>query len=234
MQNPVDPLLRRAAFATRLQRMLLVALTVFTLPTSYAIDSETVPVLAFRLSRMLPEQSTLDMTLSARSYEDFDAHEREIFEVRYSRDIGANELMAAYNLQFDRKGSPGREHRLWQQFRHQFSLPASTFESSVRLEERYFDANDRHGTRLRVLNRWNKALPRGHLLRLGYEWMFNLKDISAGTQRGVAQDRLIGAIQRNFSHGDRLEFEYQLRYLHIPGQENRLQNQLQLMYVKVL
>jgi hypothetical protein len=188
-------------------------------------------MLAMRLSKALEDTSYLDATFNARINEGFHSHEREIFELRYVKRIGANEVSAAYNQQFDRNGAPGSEHRLWQQFRHQFALDASNVESSVRLEERYFETNDLHGTRLRVLNRWNKALPYGHLLRLGYEWVYNVEDISRSTQRGVSQNRLIASVQHNFANGSRLEFEYQWRYLHVVGQDNRVQNQLQLMYV---
>lgn len=214
--------------------MLVSLLCLLSTTPVLAIESETTPVLALRLSKALQNGGTLDATINARSREGFHDHEREIFEIRYGKRTGSNEFMGGYNIQFDRNGSPGSEHRLWQQFRHQFALDGSNIESSVRIEERYFEANDQHGTRLRVLNRWNKALPHGHLLRLGYEWVFNMEDISRTTQRGAAQDRLIASVQHNFSNGDRLEFEYQLRYLHLVGQPNRLQNQLQLMYVKTL
>lgn len=207
--------------------------SLFTAST-FAVESQTTPVLALRLSKTLPEGAYFDATINARSYEGFVGHEREIFELRGGKRIGSNEFSAAYNVQFDRQGSPGSEHRLWQQFRHQFALESSNFESSVRLEERYFEATDAHGSRLRVLNRWNKSLPYGNLLRLGYEWVFNLEDVTRTTQRGVAQDRLIGTVQHNLQSGNRVEFEYQMRYLHLPGQDNMLQHQLQLMYVITL
>lgn len=201
---------------------------------AFAIESETTPVVALRLSKTLENGGSIDATVNASSREGFREHERKIFEIRYGKRSGSNEFMGGYNIQFDRNGSPGSEHRLWQQFRHQFLLDGSSIESSMRIEERYFESTDQHGTRLRMLNRWNRALPHGHLLRLGYEWVFNMEDISRTTQSGVAQNRLIASIQHNFSNGDRLEFEYQMRYLHLVGQQNRLQNQLQLMYVKTL
>lgn len=216
-----------------LRRCLLLGAAFFALP-ALAVENETTPVLALRLSKTLPQNSYLDVTANARAYEGFIGHEREIFELRYGRRIGNNEYSAAYNQQFDRNGSPGSEHRLWQQFRHQFTWENSSFESSLRLEERYFETNDLHGARLRVLNRWNKPLPANNVLRLGYEWVFNLDDITRTTQRGVAQDRLIGALQHSLRNGNRVEFEYQMRYLHIPGLDNRLQHQLQLMYVITL
>lgn len=212
-------------------RMLPAVLLVSLSSAASAMDSETWPVLAFRATTVLTDTSTLDFNFSARAVEGFQEHEREIAEVRYGKRFGSNEFMASYNLQFDRNGAPGNEHRLWQQLRHQFALDRGSIETSLRVEERYYDANDAHGARLRWLTRRNWPLGRGNQVRLGYEWMYNLNDISASTQRGPSQDRLIGTFQHNLANGDRVEFEYQLRLLHVAGADNRLQNQLQLMYI---
>jgi hypothetical protein len=199
--------------------------------TAWAIDSETWPVLAFRATTALSTSSTLDFNVSARAVEGFQEHEREIAEIRYGKRFGSNEFMASYNIQFDRNGAPGSEHRLWQQIRHQFALDSGSVETSLRVEERYFDATDAHGSRLRWLTRRNWPLSTTNQVRLGYEWVYNLNDISASTQRGTSQDRLIGTFQHNLVNGDRVELEYQLRLLHVVGADNRLQNQLQLMYI---
>ncbi len=196
-----------------------------------AREDDTTPLFALRVQKALQANRFVDFTLQARVFEGFVGHEREIAEVRYGLRNGSNEMMFGYSLQFDRNGSPGSEHRPWQQFRHQFSLDESSFESSIRLEERYFAATDQSGARLRVLNRWNKPLAHANQLRLGYEWVYNLNDISRSTQRGTGQDRLIAGLQHTLASGSRVEFEYQYRYLHIPAQPDRIQHQLQLLYM---
>lgn len=197
----------------------------------FAVEGTTTPQLALRMQRDLSETSTLDATLSARFNQVFAESEREIAEIRYGKTFSSNEFMAAYNLQFDRRDQAGVEHRTWQQLRHRFALQQSSIESSARIEERYFTASDKGGVRLRVLNRWNKPLPGNNQMRLGYEWMFNFNDVSNTSRRGVSQNRLIGSLQHNLASGNRLEFEYQLQYQHVAFADNRIQHQLQLMYV---
>jgi hypothetical protein len=204
-------------------------LAVHVMPT-LAIDNQTVPMLSMRVQKALSANSYVNFALNARFNEGFEEHEREIAEVRVGRRNGSNDVSAAYNLHFDRNGQSGSEHRLWQQLRHEFSLPGSSFESSLRIEERYFTDTDKAGARLRVLNRWNKPLTGANELRLGYEWVFNLDDMSAAIQRGTSQDRLLAGVRHELPGGKRIEFQYQLRYLHLPAQDNRLQHQLQLTY----
>lgn len=198
---------------------------------NFAVESITTPQLALRVQHDLSDTATLDATLSARFNEVFAESEREIAEIRYGKTMGNNEIMTAYNLQFDRRDQAGVEHRTWQQLRHRFALQQGSIESSARIEERYFTASDKGGARLRVLNRWNKPLPGNNQMRLGYEWMFNFNDVSNSNRRGVSQNRLIGSLQHNFAGGNRLEFEYQLQYQHVAFADNRVQHQLQLMYV---
>jgi len=197
----------------------------------FAVESITAPQLSLRVQHDISDTSSLDATLSARFNEVFVESEREIAEIRYSKSMGANEFTAAYNLQFDRRDQAGVEHRIWQQLRHRFALQNSAIESSARIEERYFTASDKGGARLRVLNRWNKPLRGRNQVRFGYEWIFNFNDVSNTNRRGVSQNRLTSGLQHNFANGNRLELEYQLQYQHVAFADNRIQHQLQLMYV---
>ncbi len=197
----------------------------------FSVESITTPTLAFRVQHDLDENSTLDATISARFNEVFVESEREIAEIRYGKRLGSNEFVAAYNLQFDRRDQAGVEHRTWQQLRHRFALRNSSIESSARIEERYFTASDKAGARLRVLNRWTKQVSDSNQVRFGYEWIFNFNDVSNTNRRGTSQNRLIAGLQRSLANGHRLEFEYQLQYQHIPFAANRIQHQLQMMYV---
>jgi len=201
---------------------------------SSATENSTTPMLAYRMSKTLFDDTSIDATLYIRFLEGFLENEREIAEIRYSKRINGNEYMGAYNLQFDRRGQSGPEHRLWQQIRHQFVLPNSAFESSARIEERYFSTSAKFGTRLRVLNRWIKNLPLQNQLRIGHELVYNLSDISASTQRGASQDRLIGSLNHTLPNGNRWELEYQLRYIHNSTSDNSIVHQLQWMYVFIL
>lgn len=196
-----------------------------------AIEMDTSPQLTFRAATVLADKSTLDFNLMYRAYESFEAHDREIAEVRYGRKIGDIEWMGAYHVEVDRRGAPGNEHRVWLQARKQFALANSGIESSLRLEGRYFDFNHRNGERLRWLTRWVKPLTRTDQMRVGYELVYNLNDITGSIQNGDAQDRLIGTWIHNLGNGDRMEFEWQMRYLHITNADNRIQNQLQLTYI---
>jgi len=197
---------------------------------TFALEESTVLAVGLRVQKALTSGTSLEATVSARSNEGFISHERKIFDMRASRDIGIFDVSAGYNYQFDRNGQSGTEHRLWQQVRHQFALPASSIDSSARIEERYFTSSFSTGNRLRILNKWNRPLASGNVLRLGYEWVMNLDTISANTRRGVSQNRFIAALQYPLAGGNRLELEYQLRYTHVVGNDNRIQNQIQLQY----
>ena len=98
--------------------MLCIFLQVTSL--SSATENSTTPMLAYRVSKTLSDGAGIDATLNIRFLEGFLENEREIAEIRYSKRINGNEYMGAYNLQFDRRGQSGSEHRLWQQIRHQF------------------------------------------------------------------------------------------------------------------
>jgi hypothetical protein len=196
-----------------------------------AIESSTAPQLALRLQHDLGATSSLDATFSARFNEVFVESEREIAELRYSKSMGNKEFSTAYNLQFDRRDEAGVEHRIWQQLRYRFALRNSAIDSSARIEARYFTASDKAGARLRIMNRWSKQLSDANELRLGYEWVFNLNDVSGSNRRGVSQNRFSSGIQHKLTNGNRLEIEYQLQYLHVAFADNRIQHRLQLMYV---
>ena len=84
---------------------------------------------------------------------------------------------------------------------------------------------------LRILNRWTRALSATNTMSLGYEWVYNLNDMSATTQRGVSQHKLIGGVSHELDKHNRIEFEYQLRYLLAPNSADRIQHQFQLEYV---
>jgi Protein of unknown function (DUF2490) len=198
-----------------------------------ATEDQTIPMLALRLSKIMPDNQTVDFTVNTRINEFFESHERQIAELRYGKRVGATELTAGYNMQFDRNGQSGSEQRPWVQMRRSFALAVSNVESSLRLEERYFTATDRHGERVRWLTRWSKPLPGRNQLRVGYEWVYNLNDISASTLRGPSQDRLIGGWQHTYANNHRFEFEYQMRYLHLVDRPNQRKHQLQFLYVAV-
>lgn len=112
--------------------MLCILLQVTSL--SSATENSTTPMLAYRVSKKLNDGAGIDATLNIRFLEGFLENEREIAEIRYSKLINGNEYMGAYNLQFDRRGQSGSEHRLWQQVRHQFVLPNSAFETQPALK----------------------------------------------------------------------------------------------------
>ena len=114
------------------------------------------------------------------------------------------------------------------QYRRQFRPLVSR--PSLRLEERYFDATSIDGSRLRWQSRWNVPLSPGNLLRVGYEWIYNIDYISKSTQRGLSQNRLITSVQHTLTSTDKVEVEFQARFLHVVGATNTLQNQVQLLY----
>lgn len=211
-------------------RLLSALVLILAASPDFAMENSTNPGMAFRVQHDLSETSTLDATISVRFNEAFLQTEREIAEVRYGKSLGSVEFTAAYNLQFDRRDQAGVEHRTWQQLRRRVSLRNSAIESSVRIEERYFTASDKAGARLRILNRWTKPLSGANQMRLGYEWIFNFNDISNSTRRGVSQNRLSSGVQHTLASGNRVDFEYQLQYQHIPFAENRIQHRLQLTY----
>lgn len=198
------------------------------LPT-LAEENETVPAFALRGRKSLSANTNLDVQYTIRWREAFNEQERSIFQLGINTSVNNWEYAAGYNQHFDRS-VPGKEHRLWQQIQYEFTLESGSVESSARVEERYFPDSDASGERLRVLNRWKHPLPGANELRLGHEWVYNLNDIGASTRRGTSQNRLLAGISHTLAAGRRVEFEYQLRYLHVPALENLIQHQLQLTY----
>jgi len=210
----------------------LVVLLSCTAMPAMAIETQTLSQLAFRGTKSLDTTSTVDFTFTERDIEGFEKHDREMAETRYFRKFGDDEVMVGYHLEFDRTGLLGNEHRLMQQVRHQFTLDNNTFDTSLRLEERYFDGNYNYGTRLRWQSRWIVPLSPTNQMRLGYEWIYDIDYISKTSPLGIAQNRLIGGIQHTLSNKDKVEFEFQARYLytHVGSASNTLQNQVQVQY----
>jgi hypothetical protein len=216
---------------TRLSTPLAVLLSCCAMP-ALAIETQTLSQLVFRGTKALDSTSTVDFTFTERDIEGFEKHDREMAETRYFQKFGDNDVMVGYHIEFDRTGLLGNEHRLMEQIRHQFTLDNKSFDTSLRLEERYFDANYSYGTRLRWLTHWNMPLSQTNLVRLGYEWIYDIDYISKTSPLGIAQNRLIGSIQHTLSNRDKVEFEFQARYLytHVGSVPNTLQNQVQLQY----
>lgn len=210
-------------------RLSLPAIMLVFLPGClFALERETVPAFALRVQKALGE-NVLQLQFGSRWRQDFQNGERSIVNLSLGRERGPWEWTGAYNFQFDRS-VPGKEHRLWQQLRYTFELGSGALASSARLEERYFTDSGKAGMRLRVLNRWSHPVGERDSLRLGYEWVYNITDIGNSIMRGVSQNRLITGVSHRLQRGARLEFEYQLRYLHVPARDNRIQHQLQLTY----
>lgn len=207
----------------------LLTAIVFT-QQSNAVETTTYPTFGLRLSKAVDNASTIESTFSVRGVEDFQKHDIDTAEVRYDKRLGSNDFMVGYHLEIDRNNLKGNEHRFMQQFRHQFALPHSSIDSSLRLEERYFDYNSTHGTRLRWQTRWNLPLTTADTFHIGYENVYNNNDISASTQRGESQDRYSGSIQHNLRNGNKLEFEFLSYYVHNPGKPYTLQNHVRLTY----
>ena len=218
--------------AIRLSALLTVLLCLAAMP-AMAIETQTLSALAFRGTKALDSTSTADFTFTEQDIEGFEKHDREMAETRFTRRYGDNELMAGYHLEFDRTGLLGNEHRLMQQIRHQFTLDNNTFDTALRAEERYFDSSYTYGTRLRWLTRWKLPLSPVNQLRLGYEWFYNIDYISRSNPLGIAQNRLVATFQRTLANKDKVEFEFQARYLytHTGSSPNTLQNLVQVLYI---
>ena len=197
-----------------------------------AIETQTLSSLAFRGIKAVDATTTLDFTLTERDIEAFEKHDREMAETRYLKRFGDNEVMVGYHIEFNRTGLLGNEHRLMQQIRRQFTFDNNSFDSALRVEERYFDASYAYGTRLRWQSRWNLPLSAANMLRLGYEWVYNIDYISKSSPLGLAQNRLIGTFQHTLGNKDKVEFEFQARYLytHVGTTPNTLQNQVSVQY----
>ncbi len=209
---------------------LLAALLPLMATPALAIETQTFSALAFRGNKALDTSSTVDFTLTERDLEGFEKHDREMAETRYFKRFGSNEVMLGYHIEFNRTGLLGSEHRFMEQIRHQFTLDNNNFDTSLRLEERYFDATSIDGSRLRWQSRWNVPLSPGNLLRVGYEWIYNIDYISKSTQRGPSQNRFITSVQHTLTNSDKVEVEFQARLLHVVGAANTMQNQVQLLY----
>ena len=195
-----------------------------------AIEEETVTAIALQAQHRFAENYRVDVRLVQRWSEVFQSGERGIFQLSLSKGIDQWQFAGGYNQHFNRS-VPGSEHRLWQQVRYTFDLGTSDWESSLRVEERYFTDNQETGGRLRLLNRWSHQVGSHDEISIGHEWVFNMNDIGTVIRRGVSQNRLISGLEHTLASGNRLDFQYQLRYVHVPASSNRIQHQLQLTYL---
>jgi len=212
--------------------LLIIALIggTFSSQAASALEQETVTGLALRAEHKLAGDYRVDMVLMQRWDEAFQSGDRTIFQLSLSRSIDRWQFSGAYNVQFNRS-VPGEEHRLWQQLRYTFDVGGGELESSLRVEERYLTINQKMGGRLRILNSWSHSLGTNNEVSLGHEWVFNMNDIGTSIRRGVSQNRLIGGFEHTLASGNRLDFQYQMRFLHIPAAPNLIQHQLQLTYI---
>lgn len=211
---------------------LLTVLCMSAATPALAIETQTLTSLIFRGTKAIDSSNSVDFTVTERDYEGFEKHDREILEGRYFKRYGDTDIMVGYHTEFDRTGLLGNEHRLMEQIRHQFTFNNNSFDTSLRLEERYFDSTYTYGTRLRWLSRWNVPLTSNDVLRLGYEWFYDVDYLSKTSPQGIAQNRLIGTLQHTLSNKDKVEFEFQARYLysHAGSVPNVLQNAVSVMY----
>lgn len=212
---------------------LLPALFLCTATPALAIETQTLSSLIFRGTKTIDSINTVDFTVTERDYEGFEKHDREMLEGRYFKRFGDNDFMVGYHVEFDRTGLLGNEHRLMEQIRHRFTVNDNSFDTALALEERYFDSTYTYGTRLRWQTRWNLPLSSNDLLRLAYEWFYDIDYLSKTSPQGIAQNRLIGTLQHTLSNKDKMEFEFQARYLysHAGNVPNVLQNAVSVLYV---
>lgn len=195
----------------------------------HAYENDTVMVVSNRLRFAFNAEDFAYLTLHTRFVEAFKATEREIIEARIGRNIGNRQLAAAYNLHVDRRHLAGEEHRLWQQYRQVFPLARTELDFRVRVEERYFTASNRLGGRLRLVAYWNRPLSARNEIRIGNELVLNLNDYGTSARRGFSQDRLLASFMHQLANGNRVDFNYQYRYIHRPTAANVIQHQLQMM-----
>jgi len=216
--------------ALRIPLLILALLgSIFSSQAVRAVEQETLTAVALRVEHQYAGDYRLDILLAHRWYEAFKSGESNIYQLSLSRNIDRWQFSGAYNLYFNRS-VPGEEHRLSQQLRYTFDVGSGELESSLRVEERYFTSNQKAGGRLRILNSWSHRLGTDNKISLGHEWLFNMNDIGTGIRRGVSQNRLIGGLEHTLASGNRLEFQYQSRFLHIPAAPNKIQHLLQLTY----
>jgi len=197
--------------------------------SAIAYENETVSVISARATHAMQNDMFSMFTLHKRFVEGFKETEREIFEARFGKNSGNRQLTAAYNLHFDRLTADGEEHRLWQQYRYTLPRLNHELDFRIRLEERYFTASDDVGARARLVLYWNKPLSARNELRLGNELVLNLNDYGISAQKGFSQDRLLASFIHELENGNRLDFNYQYRYIHQNNAENFIQHQIQMM-----
>lgn len=213
--------------ATRYGALLL--LLVLVPHTGHAYENELISILGSRFSHRFDNDMFAFLTLQTRYLDGFKTPERKIIEARTGKNIGNNQVALAYSLQFDRHFLNGNEHRLWQQFRHIVPLSSAELDFRIRVEERYFTASHKTGGRARLVAYWNKPLPNGNEIRLGNELVLNMNDYGTTAKRGFSQDRLLASFRHEMKNGNRLDLNYQYKYVHVPASANIIQHQVQMM-----
>lgn len=196
---------------------------------AFSYENDAVTVLSARLNHNFSNDTFASVTLNSRWVDLFSETERFIGEIRGGKNVGNHQFSAAYNQHFQRRFLNGREHRLWQQYRYQYPLASSSLDFRARVEERYFTASDKAGARTRLVMYWNRPLANGDMFRLGNELVVNFNDYGNLARRGFSQDRLLAGYRHAFANGNRVDINYQYRYIHRPALENFIQHQLQML-----
>jgi len=196
---------------------------------AFSYENDAVTVMSARLNHNFSNDTFASVTLNSRWMDLLSETERFIGEIRVGKNIGSHQLSAAYNQHFQRRFLNGREHRLWQQYRYQHPLATSNLDFRARVEERYFTASNKAGARTRLVMYWNRPLANGDLFRLGNELVVNFNNYGNLVRRGFSQDRLLAGYRHAFANGNRMDINYQYRYIHRPALENIIQHQLQML-----
>lgn len=114
------------------------------------------------------------------------------------------------------------EHRLWQQYLHQFEpWGAYTFTSRTRLEERRVESRDDTGYRLRQTLRVSRPLSvlQGASLVIWDEIFFNANETDWGARSGFDQNRAFVGGAYKFSKQSRIELGYLNQYVRAKGDD---------------
>lgn len=108
------------------------------------------------------------------------------------------------------------EHRVWQQFLHNFdAIGGLKIQSRTRLEQRFLENSDDTGHKVRQLIRLTYPSPFSErLLLVAYdEYFINLNDTDYGARRGFDQNRAFVGVNWAFDARYRLEVGYLNQYV---------------------
>ena len=108
------------------------------------------------------------------------------------------------------------EHRVWQQFLHNFdAIGGLKIQSRTRLEQRFLENSEDTGHKLRQLVRLTYPSPISErLLMVTYnEYFINLNDTDYGARRGFDQNRAFVGVNWTFDARHRLEVGYLNQYV---------------------